>query len=72
MVDIIGWWWVVVSIFWKVVGGCSDCELILDSGGLWWICFGWWVYLEKWWLTMGLLWVVMGGERFILGGGVSR
>ena len=36
-----GWWWVVVSIFWEVVGG-----FILDSGGSWSICFGWWVYFE--------------------------
>ena len=34
-------------------------EFILDSGGQWWICFGWWVYFEKCWLVMG----------FILGGG---
>ena len=61
-----GCWRVVVSIFWEVVG---DGVFILDSGGSWWICFGWWVYFEMWWVVMDLFWVVVGGGRFILGGG---
>ena len=35
---------------------------IMDSGGSWWICFGWWVYFEKWWGVMSLFWVVVGGD----------
>ena len=47
------WWWVVVSIFWEVVGFWG-----------WW-----WVYFEKWWVVMGLFRVVVGSGRFILGDG---
>ena len=56
-----GYTWVVVGIFWVVVLMMGSGGFILESGRSWWICFGWWVYLEKWWVMMGLFWVMVGG-----------
>ena len=67
------WRWVVVSMFWEVVGSgeyiLGGGGIILNSCGSWWICFWWWVHFEKWWVVMGLFWVVVGSGRFILGDG---
>ena len=49
-----------MSIFWEMIGGCG---FILDSGGLWWICFRWWVYFEKCRVVMFLFQVVVDKLR---------
>ena len=45
--DFVGWWWMVVDLFWVVVG-VGECfwavvggdGSILGGGGCWWIYFG--------------------------------
>ena len=43
-------WWVVVDIFWLVVGGGGWCGYILAGGGSWWVVVGrggsWWVVVD--------------------------
>ena len=65
-----GWWWVVVDIFWLVVGGGGwrwtyfGWWWVLVDGGWWWTYFGcWWVVVDGggWlWVVVDIFWIVVG------------
>ena len=42
-----GWSWVVVDIFWMVVGGGGWCWVVVDDVLWWWMVVGrggsWWI-----------------------------
>ena len=37
VVDGVEWWWVVVDIFWLVVGRGGSRWVVVGRGGWWWV-----------------------------------